>query len=118
MENNLGNKETMARNITYYMSVKGVQSIDVCDALGIPPSTFSYWITAKTYPRIDKIEKMANYFGITKADLVEERQTKKTVTIGDDLSEKDRNLIEWFRSLPEEKQKAILISQDAPTGLL
>lgn len=119
MENNLGNKETMARNITYYMSVKGVQSIDVCDALGIPPSTFSYWITAKTYPRIDKIEKMANYFGITKADLVEERKAKKTATIGDDqLTEKDRNLIEWFRSLPEEKQKAILISQDAPTGLL
>ena len=31
------------------------------------------------------------------------------------LSIKDKRLIEWFRSLPLEKQKAILISQDGPT---
>ena len=34
--------------------------------------TFSDWVNAKTYPRIDKIELMANYFGISKADLVED----------------------------------------------
>ena len=33
----------------------------------------------------------------------------------DGLSGKDKRLIEWFRSLPLEKQKAILISQDGPT---
>ena len=36
-------------------------------------STFSDWVHARTYPRIDKIELMANYFGIEKSDLVEER---------------------------------------------
>lgn len=36
---------------------------------------------------------------------------------GGGLSEKDRRLIDWFRSLPPEKQKAILISQDAPEGI-
>ena len=35
-----------------------------------------------------------------------------------ELSEKDRRLIDWFRSLPPEKQKAILISQDAPKELI
>ncbi len=32
----------------------------------------------KTYPRIDKIELMANYFGISKADLVEEHTAQST----------------------------------------
>lgn len=77
MKSNLGNKEIMAQNIRYYMEEKGIQSKDMCDVLDVPSSTFSYWINAKTYPRIDKIEKMANFFGITKADLVEERSNSK-----------------------------------------
>lgn len=32
--------------------------------------------------------------------------------------ERDIRLLKWFRSLPEEKQKAILFSQDAPEGLV
>lgn len=72
MGNNLGNKETMAKNIKRYMGITGVSAADMCKVLGVPQSTFSYWLNAKTYPRIDKIEKMANYFGIKKSDLVEE----------------------------------------------
>lgn len=70
----LGNKEIMAINIKYYMELKQVNSSEVCRALGFKQNTFSNWINAKIYPRIDKIELMANYFGVTKADLVEERR--------------------------------------------
>ena len=37
--------------------------------------TFSDWINAKTYPRIDKIELLANYFGVLKSDLVEDKSS-------------------------------------------
>ncbi len=77
----LGNKEIMAKNIKYYMSLSNVSQTELCNTLGIKMPTFSDWIHAKTYPRIDKIELMANYFGITKADLVEEHTNKGTVTI-------------------------------------
>lgn len=73
MTNNLGNKETMARNIRYYMGLNRVNSVEMCRVLGVSRSAFSFWLNAKTYPRIDKIEKMAKYFGVSKADLVEER---------------------------------------------
>jgi transcriptional regulator with XRE-family HTH domain len=72
-ESKLGNKEIMARNLRYYMEQKEVNSSDVCKALGFKQNTYSNWINAKIYPRIDKIEMMAAYFGVTKADLVEER---------------------------------------------
>ena len=52
----LGNKEIMASNIKYYMEKKGVNSSDVCKALHFKQNTFSNWINAKIYPRIDKIE--------------------------------------------------------------
>ena len=66
------NKKIMGRNILYYMERKGVKASDVCRDLGFKQNTFSDWCNAKTYPRIDAIEKMANYFGIQKLYLVED----------------------------------------------
>jgi len=73
----LGNKEIMAKNIRYYMNKHSVTQTEICNTLGFKMPTFSDWVNAKTYPRIDKIELMANYFGITKADLVEKRNTTR-----------------------------------------
>lgn len=72
MSTKLGNKEVMAKNIQYYMDLYGKTRNDICSALKIKYTTFSDWVNAKTYPRIDSIELMANYFGIEKIDLVEE----------------------------------------------
>lgn len=69
----LGNKQIMAANIRRHMKIAGVTPKEVCTFLQIPMPTFSDWINAKTYPRIDKIEMLANYFGVTKAQLVEKK---------------------------------------------
>ena len=69
----LGNKEIMAKNIQFYMDKYGKSRQDMCDALGVKYTTFTDWVKGNSYPRIDKIELMANYFGISKSDLVEER---------------------------------------------
>lgn len=61
----------VAANIKMFMREKGVTASDVCKALNIPNATFSDWINAKTYPRISKLEKLADYFGVRKADLVD-----------------------------------------------
>ncbi len=82
----LGNKQIMAKNIRYYMNKHAVSQTEICNTLGFKMPTFSDWVNARTYPRIDKIELMANYFGISKADLVEEHtasvpSSKKGTTI-------------------------------------
>lgn len=73
---NLGNKEIMARNIQYYMNKYGKSRQDMCDALGVKYTTFTDWVKGNSYPRIDKIELMANYFGISKSDLVEKHSNE------------------------------------------
>lgn len=66
------NKDIIAKNIRHYMEMKGKSRTDICHALDIKYTTLSDWVNGKTYPRIDKIERMARYFGIKKSDLVEE----------------------------------------------
>ena len=83
---NLGNKEIMSKNIQYYMTLNNKTRQEMCNALGVKYTTFTDWVKGNVYPRIDKIELMANYFGIEKSDLVEERHTvskkpAKSITI-------------------------------------
>ena len=63
---NLGNKKAMSKNIKKYMAVNNVDRMKLSRDLKIKYSTLSDWINEKTYPRIDKIELMANYFNVTK----------------------------------------------------
>ena len=69
---NLGNKEIMAQNIRRYCDQKGMSMMKLSEELDVPYNTVCNWCNAVSYPRIDKIERMANLFGVTKADLVED----------------------------------------------
>ncbi|UBH14891.1 helix-turn-helix domain-containing protein [Macrococcus armenti] len=68
----LGNKEIMAKNIKKFMKINKIDRNRMSKDLNVSYTTLSDWINAKTYPRIDKIELMANYFSISKSDLVED----------------------------------------------
>lgn len=96
-------KQTMAKNIIRYMERDNKRAADICKALGFKPNTFSDWIHARSYPRIDAIEKLADYFHISKADLVEEAPLTDTVIIKDDL----RVLLEVAQGCSSEDIRAV-----------
>ena len=97
------NKEIMARNIKRYMEQKGVTNQQSCDALGFKYTTFMDWIKAVTYPRIGKVEAMANYFGCEKSDLIEDKKEKATTPEDDGLTENQRILMQVAKSLSEDQ---------------
>jgi transcriptional regulator with XRE-family HTH domain len=70
---NLGNKETMSKNLKYYIEKSGKDRKTLSEIWGFPYSTVTDWINGKKYPRIDRIEVMAEYFGVLKSDLIEEK---------------------------------------------
>ncbi len=72
----LGNKEIFSRNLKYYMSLNNKNRNDICTDLGFKYTTFTSWYNGDFYPRIDKIEMLANYFKIEKSDLIEEHHNK------------------------------------------
>lgn len=71
----LGNKQIMAENIKRLLDKKGLNPRQMALALDFKYTTVLDWVNAKTYPRIDKIEIMANYFGVNKSDLIEEKSS-------------------------------------------
>ncbi len=70
---NIGNKEVMSKNLKYYIERSGKDRKELSEIWGFPYSTVSEWVNGRKYPRIDRIEIMADYFGILKSDLIEEK---------------------------------------------
>ncbi len=102
----LGNKEIFSKNLRYYIERTGKDRRELAEIWGFPYSTVTEWVNGRKYPRIDRIEIMADYFGILKSDLIEEKE-KPTVQ-DDGLSENQRKLIEFAKTVPEDKAEMIL----------
>lgn len=70
-------KEVFAENLKRYMDAKGITQKELAEIVGVSATSVNEWIKAKKYPRIDKIEIMANYFHILKSDLIEDKKDQR-----------------------------------------
>lgn len=82
--------------------------------IGLGNGTIGKWEKFGRKPKYEHLKAIADIFNVTIADLTGEEQKETPSTQGGGLSEKNKRLIDWFRSLPPEKQRAILIAQDGP----
>ena len=98
-------KEVFAKNLKKYMELNGKSRREVCAALGYSYFTFSDWVNGKKMPRMDKVEQLANYFGILKSDLIEEK--KETAPEGG-LSETKQQLLALAEKCSEEDAERLL----------
>jgi transcriptional regulator with XRE-family HTH domain len=69
----MDNKNIFAANLKRYMDLREKSRRDISEDLGISYFTVTDWVKGKKYPRMDKVEKLADYFGIKKSDLIEEK---------------------------------------------
>lgn len=99
-------KEVFARNLKKYMVLSGKNQKELAKIVGVSAPTMNDWIQAKKFPRIDKIDMLADYFGILKSDLIEDKTEKPTEYDG--LSEKKQALMQFAMSVPDDKAEMIL----------
>lgn len=69
----MDNKNIFASNLQIYMKRNDKSRTDIAEALGVSYYTVTDWVKGKKYPRMDKVEMLAKYFGIKKSDLIEEK---------------------------------------------
>lgn len=94
----------MAFNISYFLGLTGRTQRQMCKDLGFKENTVSDWLNAKTYPRIDKIEKMAIYFNCKKSSLIEKYEVASISTLSID----ELGMISKFRKLNAEGKERLI----------
>lgn len=133
--------------INSLLAEKGISKKTFYRECGISSASYSLWNTGKTKPRMKNLEVIAKFLNVPVSYLVdgetiyllnkaipfspnlsiddivinsgaEIKQKENLTDKPGEVSEKDIRLLNWFRSLPVEKQRAILVSQDAPEDVL
>lgn len=90
---------------------KDIKTIDVSKATGIAPSTFSDWKSGRSTPKQDKLQKIADYFGVTVEYLMgiekkEGKEEKPTHNLGE-LSDEEIKFLLLIRSLSPDEREAL-----------
>ena len=58
-------KKVFVSNLQRYLDEGGKMKKDIAAHLNISAGTVSDWCKLRSYPRMDKIQKLAEYFGVT-----------------------------------------------------
>lgn len=68
-------RKILASNIDRLLKENRKTQTDMARDLELAETTVSSWLNGKRYPRIDKIQMMADYFGVRRSDITEEKPT-------------------------------------------
>ena len=66
-------RDIFASNFKRILNMRGKTQSEVADYLNVRTSTVSDWAKARKYPRVDKMQMIADYLGVVISDLREQR---------------------------------------------
>lgn len=69
-------REIFQENLLALLNKKDYSQNEVAKRIGVSPQTFNTWCRGIAIPRMSKIQKLADFFGVDKSQLLD-KQTKK-----------------------------------------
>ncbi|MGM7635671.1 LexA family protein [Bacillus sp. Hm123] len=65
-------REIFSENLQRVLNERKVDQRVLADHLQVTEASVSQWVQGKKYPRIDKIQRMADFLNVSKSELIEE----------------------------------------------
>jgi transcriptional regulator with XRE-family HTH domain len=99
----LGDKDVFSANLVYYIEKSHLTQKEVAKKIGVTESSITDWVTKRHYPRLDKIQLLAEAFGIKMTDLVEPLDLSKK-----SISDQEQLILDLFHKVPDEKKEFLI----------
>lgn len=82
-------KKIFSDNLKRLMTEQNLSQIDVAKAINVSPQTFNTWVKGIAFPRMGKVQRLADYFRVDKSDLLDDActTTKRTYYEDPDIVE-------------------------------
>lgn len=93
-------KKIFSRNLNNYLLSNNRTQKEVADAIGVSPQTFNTWCQGIALPRMGKVQLLADYFGVGKTDLIDDKDTNPSLTARDerDIKKDLDNIMDKLRN--------------------
>ncbi|QXV71956.1 hypothetical protein [Staphylococcus phage vB_SarS_BM31] len=102
-------KNILSKNLKNLLERKGKTQTDMAKDLNLKESTVSSWVNAVKYPRRDKIELLADYFGVMPSDITEDKNTHQDTIAAhfdkEDLTDEEKQEVQDFINYLKSKRK-------------
>lgn len=103
-------KKIFSTNLNLYIEKSGKTQAEIAKSIGVSPQTFNTWCKGIAIPRMGKVQALADYFNINKADLIDEKNENKPITIaayfdGDEYTAEELEEIRQFAEFVKNKRK-------------
>ncbi len=72
-------KRIFSTNLNRLLSQTNKTQKEVADAIGVSPQTFNTWCQAIALPRMGKVQKLADYFDVSKSELIDKKNIESTL---------------------------------------
>ena len=69
----LEQKRIFSKNLNKLISKSDKKQVDIASDIGVSPQTSNTWVKGIAIPRMNKIQALADYFGVSKSDLVDNK---------------------------------------------
>ena len=109
----LENKQILIKNLRRYLDMHQKTQKEVAAAIGVTTGNFCDWMKGRAYPRAEKLQALADYFGIQMSDLVDDTNISKEY-----ISDEDQAVLDLFHEVPKEKRELVLSMIRAAVGKL
>ncbi len=97
------NRAIFQRNLKRHLDLTGKTQKEVALAIGATTGNFSDWMKGRSFPRIEKLQALADYFGIPVSELIDD------VNVGVEVvSDEDQKVLDLFHEVPKEKREFVL----------
>lgn len=94
-------KKIFGKNLSRYVALSGKDQKEIAKDLGYAPTTFNTWCVGKIIPSMGKVQRIADYFGIGKSDLLDDKYSIE-LAIENAQANKDaqaRRMLSYFKKL-------------------
>lgn len=91
-------KLKFAQNLKNIMQKRNKTQSDLVKDLSFRQATVSDWLNGKKYPRMDKVEKLANYLGVSINELLMQSVPEPPVP-AIQLTDQEKSMIKKYRQL-------------------
>lgn len=73
----LEQKKIFSRNLNRLIEKSDKKQIDIASDLIVSPQALNTWVKGIAIPRMNRIQALADYFGVSKSDLVDDKPVEE-----------------------------------------
>jgi transcriptional regulator with XRE-family HTH domain len=97
-------KIIFSQNLSRLLNHNQITQLELANKMGVAASTVSSWCNGEKMPRMDKVEWMAQFFGVPTTSLIEPFESQKQIDL---LDEVDLAFYGEYKELTEDDKETV-----------